>query len=806
MMKTSFSSLNNSFILRSHFHQTLKDHLEEVTSIATHIYDSQNDDSEKRDIVRKICIAHDFGKATSFFQEYLDFQEAKEKGDFGKKSKVFGPNKNHALLSALFAYWWLPEEYNLLGYLIIKRHHGSVKDARDEFDLTDDYSVIEEQIQDIQKFSQTELENIYGLGLNEFFEFVNESNLKLIRTRFRKVWKLNDFSVEDTLDFNYFYSLLLTADKMQLISELPTMPSQKPCWFVEKYKDHIRSNLLAENPAIADSQIFKIRDEIFREMKEELDKIDLNSESFFSINVPTGSGKTFLAYYSALYFADKLKNLYGEQSRVIYSLPYMSIIDQNYDELINIIKFNQETDEEPKDTEILKHHSLSEIKYESDENEYENYDARFCYDNWQSKIVTTTFVQLFNTIFKVGDNSIAHRFNRIVNSIIILDEIQAVDEKYYSVIRTFFELLAKKYNVKFIFVTATMPLLIGTHELVPRKKIYFESLNRIRICNHIKEDVSVSDFKNILIKDIECRKDKSFLIVLNTIKSSKEIFKFIQENTSRKCLYLSTEIYPKARLEKINLIKDCRKKDNSIKFVVVSTQLIEAGVDIDLDVVYRDFSPLSSINQTAGRANRNGVGKDSSEVHVYRLKDDEKGRYFHNYIYPAFITDITREVLEDKEIVQENDIYYLNEVYAEKITQKVSQDKSIEIFEHIKNIDFKKLRDSFELIKNDYAFKRDVVIEADAKCSQIIKEISELKRDKSSMENQWEYNFKIKNLFRRLNQYKISIYESTYSLIFDDLCKIRGFDTEYLPLKSGTRKLYSPSIGIVSEVKSIEIL
>ncbi|AGF95999.1 CRISPR-associated helicase Cas3 [Methanosarcina mazei Tuc01] len=69
-------------------------------------------------------------------------------------------------------------------------------------------------------------------------------------------------------------------------------------------------------------------------MKEELDRIDLSSESFFSINVPTGSGKTFLAYYSALYFADKLKNLYGEQSRVIYSLPYMSIIDQNYDELI----------------------------------------------------------------------------------------------------------------------------------------------------------------------------------------------------------------------------------------------------------------------------------------------------------------------------------------------------------------------------------------------------------------------------------------------------------------------------------------
>ena len=145
-----------------------------------------NEKQIKRDILKNIFLAIEFGKATSFFQEYLDFQEAKEKGDFGRKNKIFGPNKNHALLSALFAYWWLPEEYNLFGYLIIKRHHGSVKDARDEFDLTDDYSVIEEQIQDIQKFSQKELENIYCLNLNEFFEFVNESNLKLIKNVFVK--------------------------------------------------------------------------------------------------------------------------------------------------------------------------------------------------------------------------------------------------------------------------------------------------------------------------------------------------------------------------------------------------------------------------------------------------------------------------------------------------------------------------------------------------------------------------------------------------------------------------------------------
>lgn len=743
-----FSSSNNGFTLKSHPHQLLKDHLEGVTSIATDIYETQKKGNEKREIIRKICMAHDFGKATSFFQQYLAYHEAKEKeiGEFRKKDQHFGPNKNHSLISSLFAYWWLPEEYKLFGYLSVKRHHGSVKDARDELSLMDDYNVIEEQIEDIKKFSQCELEKIYGLDLNDFFEYVTEDNIKKIKTDFRKRWKLNQFSIEDTLSFNYLYSLLLTADKMQLISESPKLPDQKPSWFVEKYKDHVRSNLLSQNAEIANSQIFRMRNEIFEEMKKELDIIDLKSEYFFSINVPTGSGKTFLAYYSALHLAEKLKTLYGLEGRVVYSLPYMSIIDQNYDELVNILKFNQNNEGEPKDTEILKHHSLSEIKYESDEKEYKNYDARFCYDNWQSKIITTTFVQLFNTVFKLGNNSIAHRFHRLTNSIIILDEIQAVDEKYYSIIRNFFELLAKEYNVRFIFVTATMPLLVGTHELVPSKKTYFENLNRIKLCIHINEDRSLDDFKNIVLEDIECQRNKSFLIVMNTIKSSKEIFEFIQKNTDRHCIYLTTEIYPKARLKKINLIKNSHEK-----LVVVSTQLIEAGVDIDLDVVYRDFSPLSSINQTAGRANRNGVDHEPSEVHVYRLKDENTGSYFYNYIYPAFLSDITLDIFGDEKVIQEKDIYSLNEAYAKKVIEKISHDTSEEMTGYVKNFDFKKLRDSFELIKKDYAFKKDIIIEADSECSQIIEKLRGLKKKEKEAKNPWKYNFEIKNLFRKLN-------------------------------------------------------
>ncbi|RXG34139.1 CRISPR-associated helicase Cas3' [Methanohalophilus sp. WG1-DM] len=790
----TFSFSNEDFNLKSHPHQSLKEHLEGVTSIALGIFDKQTENSEKREAIKKICMAHDFGKATSFFQDYITYDEKSS-----RQSRKFGTEKNHSLLSAIFAYWWLPEPYKLMGYLAIKRHHGSIKNTKDETELLDEYDILEKQLADIKENSQCELERIYDMKLDDFLKFANRGNIRQIRKNWSQEKRTNNgYTIDYILEFSYFYSLLLTADKMQLIDETPDLPSQKPSFAVEKYKNHVREELLSKNPLLEKSHIFNIREQIFDELKKELQSIDLKSESFFSINIPTGSGKTFLAYYSALYMANKLEKRYGYAPDIVYTLPFLSIIDQNYRELANIVKYNQNS--EPKDTEILKYHSLSEIKYESEDKYYENYDARFCFDNWQSKIVTTTFVQLFNTIFKIGNHSIGHRFHRIVNSIIILDEIQEVDEKYYPIIRQFFNKLASEYNVKFIFVTATMPILIDSHELVPNKKTYFEDLNRIKICNHLSESSSLDNFGDLLLEDIEKRPDKSFLIVLNTIKTSKDIFELLQENTDRQCVYLSTEIYPKARLEKIDFIK--RSEEN---LVVVSTQLIEAGVDIDMDVIYRDFCPLDSINQTSGRANRNGKSEEPSEVHLYRLKDENTGYYYHNYIYPPFLIDITQDILKDKNIVEEKDIYSLNEKYAQNIMKKVSHDISTEISKHIQVLDFKKLRNSFELIDNKDIPKHDVIIEADSTCSSIINSLVHLHNNWKENKTQWEYNFEIKNLFRRLNQYKISINNKTYSSLHDSLQEIKGFDVEYLPKNCDSTQLYSEERGIILDNSQIEI-
>lgn len=780
-------SVSLCFNLRSHEHQSLKDHLEGVAEAALFEYDSQFDDPEMRKILRKVCLAHDFGKGTTFFQEFLDWII---KGKV--EERQFGKEKNHALISALFAYWWLPEKYKMMGFLVIKRHHEDMNNVRDEFDISKDLPVLKKQIQNIKENTQSELERIYGFSLNEFFEFVTENNLLDMEDAFTDLFS-SGFEINDNFELNYLYSLLLTGDKMQLVAETPEIPDHPNCKIVEDYKNHVRQEALAKDPAIAHSRIFQIRDDIFEEVKRELEIINLLENSFFSINIPTGSGKTFLAYYSSLYLAEKFKNVYGKRARIIYTLPFMSIIDQNCDELMNIIKYATGSEEEPKDNVVLKHHSLAEISYKTDKNELSGYDAKFCYDNWQSGIVVTTFVQLLNTMFKIGGKNISHRFNRLANSIIILDEVQAIDEKYYAAMREVFQVLARDYNVKFIFVTATMPAIVDSYELVKNQRCYFEQLNRVVIHNHIHEDLTLSDFAVLAASKITNKKDKSFLFVLNTIKSTKALFNYLRENTDRECVYLSTELYPKIRLEKIKYIKKSDKK-----LVVVSTPLMEAGVDIDQDEGHRDLAPQDSLNQFSGRVGRNGLG-ESREVHIYRLKD-EQGRYYYNRIYASFAIEITRELLENRQCIQESEIYDINLEYARRIEEQTSRDKSESLFKSFKNLDVKTLRDSFQLIDNSEAYTRDIYIIGDDECRDILRELQAIK---NTFGDKWENRVKIQNLFRRLNLYRVSLYMNAYSMVQGDLINIAAFDLECLPLKVENREIYSADLGIIYENLSI---
>lgn len=423
--------------------------------------------------------------------------------------------------------------------------------------------------------------------------------------------------------------------------------------------------------------------------------------------------------------------------------------------------------------------NLKSIKKEFRKKKYNIYDARFCFENWQSKIISTTFVQLLNTIFKIGKNSIVNRFHRLANSVIILDEVQAIDDKYYKIISEFISIMARQYNCYIILVTATMPMLLDTIDLIEDKEKYFRKLNRINIINNSESEITLDEFEDIVLEDILENKDKSFLIVLNTVKSSKNIYKYLKENTDRDIIYLSTEIYPKLRLEKINKIKNRNKK-----YVVVSTQLIEAGVDIDMDIVYRDFSTLDSINQTAGRANRNGVG-GKGIVKLYKIVDND--RRICNYIYPRYLLNATEEVLDGKYIIEEKDIYDCNKEYFLKVKNRLSNDTSDELLDLIPKLQFKKFRDKFELIENDEFRRVDIIVNADNITSSIIQQL----------ENDNEIdNIDLKNKFRILRQYTVSVSRK-------EMSEINDIDIIKYSIKYINKEDYSEKEGIIRQKQVI---
>lgn len=756
--------MSSSYKLKSHPTQSLYDHITGVRDIALKTHKYHTIKPEIDDFIEVVCMCHDFGKGTTYFQRYLE-------NDFR------GIEKDHGPISAMFTYWMLPDKWKHLGFLIVKKHHGDINNASDECRIDEVSWDFKNQIKDILDNTIDELNQIYdkyleGKNIEAFLNWLeDESNLKSIKKEFRK----KKYNIEDLLLCEYVYSLLLTGDKSKLIRNDAYIPDkQYPLSFIENYKTDLVKNALIKNPKLKESDVFNLRNEIYDDMINKLDSIDFDKDNVFSINVPTGTGKTILAYSAAFHICSKItKNNSNIRPHIIYSLPFTSVIDQNYEVLKEIVENN--INKEISSEDLMKFHSVVPIEYEN----FEGYDARFCFENWQSKIISTTFVQLLNTIFKIGKNSIVNRFHRLANSVIILDEVQAIDDKYYKIISEFISIMARQYNCYIILVTATMPMLLDTIDLIEDKEKYFRKLNRINIINNSESEITLDEFEDIVLEDIRENKDKSFLIVLNTVKSSKNIYKYLKENTDRDIIYLSTEIYPKLRLEKINKIKNRNKK-----YVVVSTQLIEAGVDIDMDIVYRDFSTLDSINQTAGRANRNGVG-GKGIVKLYKIVDND--RRICNYIYPRYLLNATEEVLDGKYIIEEKDIYDCNKEYFLKVKNRLSNDTSDELLDLIPKLQFKKFRDKFELIENDEFRRVDIIVNADNITSSIIQQL----------ENDNEIdNIDLKNKFRILRQYTVSVSRK-------EMSEINDIDIIKYSIKYINKEDYSEKEGIIRQKQVI---
>ncbi len=357
---------------------------------------------------------------------------------------------------------------------------------------------------------------------------------------------------------------------------------------------------------------------------------------------------------------------------------------------------------------LLTHHHLSEPSYGEDV----SFDAeRVLMEGWNSEIIVTTFVQLFQTMISYEKDS-SRRFHKLQNAVVIIDEIQALPYKYWLAVGSVMQYLADNFNTRFVIMTATQPVIpCQATELVEDKEKYFKSFNRYNVYLH-PQNHTVESF----IDSLELDETKTYLFIANTIYSSKEMFNLLKKRYQDKPIgYLSTAITPYERRERINDIKDGKYR------IVVSTQLVEAGVDIDFDVVYRDFAPLDSLIQSAGRCNRNGK-KDRGDFHVVSLISD-KGRTFSSMIYSPILLQETRKVLANADSITEAELISLVNQYFRGVESVASPDESKRILDGLAKLEYSS--SDFKLIE-EQVYKSSVFIALNDEARDVLRQYEEI--------------------------------------------------------------------------------
>jgi len=742
--------------LYSHNGKLLEIHLLEVAKVASSLLEEKP--VELQDKIRDICLLcallHDIGKATSFFQNYLL-----------DTSKVDNERKQHSILSAFFGFFIALQYFNktnlfdsFLVFFLISKHHGDLIDPKHSLNFENEYfALIYEQIDSIdpKKFSillcnlASEFPSFFPIDdfsavLGKFKRFIErfEKNAISIRLQIKEqIERLH--SLEKYLIVNTAFSILLDADKSDVVLDDKTILKSRiqiPECLVSSY---IHSEAFYKKSI--SSPLNHLRQSAYEEV---LNKIINLNQRIYTLTLPTGLGKTLIS----LSFALKLRTLLGGNHRIIYSLPFLSIIDQNFEVFKDVLGHNGI----PTTSDILlKHHHLSELKYtkssnnddldwdaeksckqenhpksKSSNNDDFDWDAsKILIEGWNSEIIVTTFVQFFHTLVSNKNKSL-RKFHRFANSIIILDEVQSIPIKYWQLIRNLMIELVNTFNSYLVFVTATQPLIFDQKECyeLSNPEKYNSKLNRIEIIPFVQTPVTIEE----MVEKFQFGKN-SILFVLNTIASARETFNLIIQKWSN-TTFLSTHVVPFERMQRINEIKKKLKAKEPI--VVVSTQLIEAGVDIDFDIVVRDLAPFDSIVQSAGRCNRNGCSKGQVFVFYLKKEDEDRQSFYSTKIYDAVLLDITRSILLSREQITESEIHQLSQQYFQETLNRKNQQESKLIIDCIRFLQYSSpdegafTIEKFKLLDEKY-FEIDVFIELDENAQKLWEMFVELYRDNS---------------------------------------------------------------------------
>lgn len=627
--------------------QTVKEHLDNVAELA-----EKFSVEPLKSLAYAAGEAHDIGKYSQTFQERLNGKNVKfEHSSCGaiEYSKIASDNKEKVVAAML--------EYCIAG------HHTGLPDGGSAADSAYDDVTLHSRLGRSEQY----------VGDSDYSAYRSEIQLSIPQADFllkelKAANNKNEIIERYAFFTRYLFSCLTDADFLDTEKFCsPDIDRETHSDFdsAEKALVHRFGRFKADTP------LKKARGRLQEQAYQ-------NSHSCGNIsvlNMPTGSGKTLCSLKIAL---QKLLAAGSNKKRIIYVIPYTSIIEQTAEQFEQIIG---------KHVDILQHHS----NYCFDDKTNEPTTAaklKKAAENWDAPLVITTSVQFFQSLYHYKGSGL-RKLHNIGDSIIIFDEIHLLPVNMLQPCLRGIGYITKYLNSEAIFLSATMPDYSNIFDrYLPECSIndlmtdksdfkYFEK------CRYI--NLGKTDYENVIEKSSAYT---SSLIIVNTRKAAREVYREI----SGKKYHLSTYMTPFDRSETIAAIRNDLKSGE--KITVVSTSLVEAGVDLDFETVFRQLAGLDSILQSGGRCNREGR-REVGDVYVFETDGSMSGDL-------KIRANITESLLCEFDNIASTECIetYYNRLF-DFYKDRIEQNSIAKDCKGIDNIPFRKYAEDFDFIRDD---------------------------------------------------------------------------------------------------------
>lgn len=523
------------------------------------------------DIARVMGLLHDKGKEQAEWQKYIQGVT-----QYNKEYVHVRQGPPHAYVGACIAQKQYPQLAPLLAQPIAGHHRG-LYDYCDYVQETKSVIPLDVKIDDPIPCAMPKFTKLERYDLHHFVRMLFSCLVDA-----------------DRLDTEAF----MTPEQARIRTNKATL---------EQLYEKLLSYLEALNTSSDDTEVNRIR----RYVQQQCIEKSSGCIDFYSLTVPTGGGKTLASVLWALGHAIR-----NGQHRIIIAIPYTSIIVQTAATLKNI--FGVEN--------VLEHHS--NVNEEDISNDELVRKYQLATENWDYPIVVTTNVQLFESMFS-NRPSTCRKLHNIVKSVLILDEVQTLPLQFLRPIVDTFKTFNRLFGTSLLFTTASQPTLEGIirgtnpmtqfealpkiHEIIPQSAALHKKLRRVEL----DIDNSPKSYDEVAAA---LTQHPRVLCIVNTRCDAREIFNRLPKDEGI-CLHLSRMMCPEHVRQTILTLKEALRKEHNTVIRVIATQLIEAGVDIDFPVVYRQEAGLDSILQAAGRCNREGRLKLGT-THVFSLQKE----------------------------------------------------------------------------------------------------------------------------------------------------------------------------------------